>query len=141
MKYYVLPYCLKVWATTVLLAPIPLLLYFFIDHLFNQKDSGTFLPAIGLLFQVYLAFIAAGAVLSFITFIVFWVISIAIYCYTTNMMHRKLIMSLIGAMLTALTFILLYFLLSDGLPDISIFMIMSIYCFCMAGCSLFYRFD
>lgn len=141
MKYYVLPYCLKVWATTVLLAPIPLLSYLFVEHFLNPASLGVSLPTIGLLLQVYLAFIAAGAILSIISFIIFWVIAIGIYCNITNMMHRKVIMSLIGAMLTALTFILLYFLLSNELPDISILIIMSIYCFCIAGSSLIYHFD
>jgi hypothetical protein len=80
-------------------------------------------------------------VLSLITFIIFWGIGIIIYRDITNMMHRKLMMSLISAMLTASTFILLFSLLNDGLPDIFTFIIMSIYCFCIAGCSLIYRFD
>lgn len=141
MKYYVLPYCLKVWATTVLLSPIPILLYLFTDHFFNSESSGTFLSAIGSLFQVYLAFIVAGAILPIITFIIFWCIAIGIYCNITNMMHRKVIMSLISSVLTALTFILLYFLLSNELPDIPILIIMSIYCFFIGGGSLIYRLD
>ena len=142
MKYYVLPYCLKIWATTVILAPIPLILYFLIADISHPRSSGIFLSAIGLLFQVYLVFIAAGAALSFITFIIFWSTGVIVYRNITGTMHRKLVMSLIGAVLTALTFLLPFFLLSpDDVFNVFPLVIMSIYCFCTVFGSLIYHFD
>ena len=138
MKYYVLPYCLKTWGTSITVAPIIL---FLIDCFFDPNHSAIVQPSISLLLEGYFALILVGAVLSFITLLFFWGVGIVACREIANVMHRKLIMSLIGGILTALTFLFLSFALFDSIMDDFTTAIMSIYCFCVVGSSLIYSFD
>jgi len=136
MKYYALSYTFKVWLTSLLVAPP---IYLVIDYYSYPKQSNFSLPDLGSLLQGYFGFIMVGAVLSFITWLVFWGVGVIAYRNTTNYAHRKLIMSLIGGILTVLTF-LPFFLLDDsfsGFPTA----IMFSYFFCIVIGGLIYRFD
>jgi len=136
MKYYVFPYCFKVWITSVLFAPI---IFLPIDYFSNPGNRGVRLSDITSVISGYLVFIIAGAVLSIITLLVFWTIGVIVYRSVTNMIHRKLIMSFIGGILTALTFLMFFFPM-DVFNKFPI-AIMSSYCVCIVGSSLAYRFD
>jgi hypothetical protein len=137
MKYYVLPYCLKVWATGVLLAPVIILLIS-INYFLKPGDSLDLLSVIGLLFRIYLALIIIGAVLSLVTFIVFWIIGIMVYYSIANRAHQKLVMALIGGILTACTFFFLFLLLFDEVFNGFAVIIIPCYCFCISASSLIY---
>jgi hypothetical protein len=135
MKYYPLVYSLKVWLTSVLLAPI---IVFTIESLDSIKAKDFSLSFLWTSLQLYFAFILLGSILSIITWLIYWLTSILTYQYTTNIVHRKLIMSLMGAVLTVLTF-LLFFSSGDIFNGFPI-AIMASYGFCIVGGSLIYSF-
>lgn len=138
MEFYALSYSFKVWITSILLAPVIFTsIYFFYDHqLLSISLSG-----IGSLLQGYFGLITVGCVLSFITWLFFWGIGIVTCRHTTNVIHRKLIMSLMGIILTILTFLFIFsclFSFKDTFTDMPLTIMLS-YCFCIGTGSLFYN--
>jgi len=133
MKYYLLPYSLKVWLTSVLLAPI---IFLFIDYFTSPRAQNNSQTDIDSLIQLYLAFVIAGAILSFITWLIFWGVAILTCRHTTNIIQRKLIMFFMGIILTILTFLLLFS--SDEAFSSMPYGIMLSNCFCIGAGSLFY---
>jgi hypothetical protein len=71
--------------------------------------------------------------------LIFWSIGMIIYRSITNVTNRKLIMSLIGCILTALTF--LVFFLPDNMFSIFPGAMMASYCFCIAVGCLIHHFE
>jgi hypothetical protein len=135
MKYYPLLYSLKVWLTSVILAPI---IAFTAGSLHSIKTKDFSLSFFWTSLQLYVTFILLGSILSVITWLIFWLTSILTYQYTAKIVHRKLIMSLMGAVLTILTF-LLFFSSGDIFHGFPIAVVAS-YGFCIVGGSLIYSF-
>ena len=136
MKYYVFPYCFKVWVTSVLAAPT---FFLALEYFTAASKSSIPLSEITLLISFYLIFIFVGAVASVITLLIFGSIGMIVYHSVRNVNGRKLIMSLTGCILTALTFFLFFF--PDEMFSIFPGSLMLSYCFCIGSGCLVYRFD
>jgi hypothetical protein len=137
MKYYLLPYCLKVWLTSVFLGPIIFTSICFFSY---HQPINISISDFGSLLQDYFGLVMVGGILSLITWLFFWGVGIVTCRHTTNVIYRKLIMSLMGVILTILTFILLFsglFSYDDMITDIPFAIVLS-YCFCIGAGSLFY---
>lgn len=63
MKYYMFPYCFKVWLTSVLIAPI---IFLAIEYLITTMRSSSPSAEITSLVSFYIIFVFAGAVVSVI---------------------------------------------------------------------------
>jgi hypothetical protein len=124
--------------TSVLLSPVIFItIYFFSDH----QSLSISLSGLGSLLQGYFGLIMVGGVLSLITWLFFWGIGIVTCRHTTNVTHRKLIMSLMGIILTILTFLFVFsclFSYKDAFTDMPLAIMLS-YCLCIGAGSLFYN--
>jgi hypothetical protein len=138
MKYYLLSYSIKVWLTTVFVAPFILGI---IDYLYAPRYLNIFHEGIDSLIQSYLFVLLTSGILSIFLLLIFWGIAALTCLHTTNMIHRKLIVSFMGIILTALTFLFLFsclFSYNDAVTDIPLTMMFS-YAFCIAGGCWFYN--
>ncbi|MGZ3751970.1 MAG: hypothetical protein ACXVB0_22030 [Mucilaginibacter sp.] len=100
MSYYSLFYSLKVWLSSVLLAPI---IFIIKNCCFNGLPADPESIA-----QVYFIMAIISGILSFITWLTFWGITVITGRYFANMLQRKLILSFAGIFLTITTFVLIF---------------------------------
>jgi hypothetical protein len=128
MKYSSLSYSLKVWLTSVLLAPLILIVCF----LPKSADFNT-------MFQIYLIFTIASGVFSLITWLTFWGVANLAYHYIPDKIKRKLIICFSGIILTIITFLLIFLLEDDMSRSLEFTIIILTYCFCIGAGSLFYN--
>jgi D-alanyl-lipoteichoic acid acyltransferase DltB (MBOAT superfamily) len=97
MKYYTLPYSLKVWLSSVFLAPLILI---GIDCCRYPK-----LTNFDSIIQTYFIITIVSGVFSFVTWLIFWGAATLACHYISDRIKRKLIMCLLGIILTIITFL------------------------------------
>ena len=132
MKYYTLPYSLKVWLSSVFLAP---LIFLAICYCFYPKSTDS-----DSIIQTYFLFTVVSGVCSFVTWLIFWGVATLACLYIPDRLKRKLIICFLGIILTIITF-LPFFLEDDmrfSLDDARISM-MLFNCLCIGAGSLFYN--
>jgi len=137
MKYNSLKYSLKVWLTSVLIAPA---LAELISFLLNDKDApGIFSNSDGVFF--YVVFVIFGFAFSFITWLAFLLVIVLTTTYCSEAHLKKWLIFSAGVALTVGTFILIFG--SQGLfsdPD-GFNNLMYANCACIGWGVWFYRLD
>jgi hypothetical protein len=131
MKYDSLSYSLKVWLTSVLLAP---LIFITTDYCLHPKpmDSDSII-------QVYFIITLVTGIFSFVTWFIFWGAATFACHYIFDSIKRKLIMCFTGIILTICTFLLI--LLPDStfsFSSVPLDILLS-NCLCIGAGSLFYN--
>ena len=127
-------YSLKVWLSSVLVAPI---IYGFYYAWPDWGHPNVPFSDVNSLMQAYFGALVIGATLSLITWLMFLVATIITCREIKYLIQRKLILSGVGAILTILTFIL-FSSLSGSLSDVPLIIMFS-YCLCIVGGSISYR--
>jgi len=95
MQKSVIQYSLKVWLSAVLITPLLYIMFTLIDGI---RDSDLPIPA------VYVVLTIAEALFSLLTALFFYAATGLVVTNVTNNMMRKIILSVIGLVLTAVTF-------------------------------------
>jgi len=127
-------YSLKVWLSSVLIAPI---IY---ESYYSWQDWGrpnVPLSDVNSLIQTYFGALIVGAFLSFITWLMFLSATIITYREVKIVMQRKLILLCVGGSLTIITFIL-FSSLFGSISDVPL-IIMFGYGICIIGGFIIYR--
>ena len=131
MKFYSFNYTLKVWLTSVLLAP---LIYSAAQHFvgLQQPDDGDVLA-------LYPIIVLLELILSFITWLVFWGITALCLRFLSSTRRQKQLLFAAGIILTINTFILIAFPENGfSISDIW-FDLMLCNCLCIGAGSLIYK--
>lgn len=124
-------YSLKVWLTSVIVAPI---IYLIVSDLQSQNHYDSFIIK-----QLYLygICIIAGTLFSFITWMLFLLIIKVLTIYFHNVKAIKIITSVLGMLLTYGTFAV--FLGLEIYTDTGLFSLVMAYVICIGGGSLWYN--
>ncbi|EHQ27853.1 hypothetical protein [Mucilaginibacter paludis] len=123
MKLSVFAYCFKVWLTSVLVAP---LLFFKVTEILGRN-----MLARERFFDMYLIAVILCGVMSIITFIIFWLITLRLAKLNLTKIKRLIWVFVIGEILTVLTFGIFFMLMPQ--PSTLIMM----WCVCLViGCGI-----
>ena len=125
-------YSLKVWLTSVLLAPIFYLI------IMNLKDFGG-TQQTGAVGETYFLLIIFGFVFSFVTWFIFFILIMLISSYAPNEITARLIICVTGIVLVLATFMLTIFnyrLINDG----DFIYLVAANCICIGAGSWIYKF-
>jgi len=131
MTYHSLRYSLKVWLSSVFLAP---LIYDIIQFFFNraQPDAVTNLYPVVILFEL---------IFSFFTWLIFWGITVITRRFLDQRYLRRILLSVIGIILTIATFVLITFPnIPISINDIAFSLTLS-NCICIGIASLAFNLD
>lgn len=99
MTYHSLRYSLKVWLSSVFLAP---LIYDIIQFFFNRSQPDT-------ITNLYPVVILVELIFSFFTWLTFWGITVIARRFLDKRYLRRILLSVIGIILTIGTFVLITF--------------------------------
>jgi len=132
MTYYSLPYSLKVWLSSVFLAP---LIFIATDYCFHPKSTD-----LDSIIQTYFLFTIVSGVFSFVTWLIFWWAATLACYYIPDRIKRKLIICFAGIILTIINFLIVSLEDDMGISlDHTIIYIIIPYCLCIGAGSLFYN--
>jgi len=129
-------YSVKIWLTSVVLAP---LFYLMIQVYLKGNQRSDFGDFISNQITTYIMFVILSGFFSFFTWVLFFCIVKIITLYFSSVQFAKCIIVAIGLLLTAGTFAIILpepFNIGDD-----IFYIMLANCICIAGGSLFYKLE
>jgi hypothetical protein len=101
MTFNTIKYTLKVWITSVLFAPV---LFILLSAIINQLGFKSVLKSIPAEVMVYIAYVAFELVLSSVTWILFWLITVLWALIPFEPVVRKWFIFLTGLILTIGTF-------------------------------------
>lgn len=127
-------YSFKVWLSSILIAPT-IYLSFYAWQDWGRPNVP--LSDVNSLIQTYFNASIVGALLSFITWLMFLAATVVTYREIKAVSERKLILSCVGGILTILTFIL-FCSLFGSIWDVPLIIACS-YCLCIVSGSLIYR--
>jgi hypothetical protein len=132
MIYYSLSYSLKVWLSSVFLAP---LIFIATDYCLHPKSTD-----LDSMIQIYFIITVLTGVFSIVTWLIFWGIAVLACNYIPDRVKRKLTMCFSGILLTVITFLILF--LQDGMRaslNNPITHMILFNCLCIGAGSLFYN--
>lgn len=125
-------YSLKIWLTSVLLAPILYLIIMNLKDLGGTQQTG----AVG---EMYFLLIIFGVAFSFVTWFIFFMLIMLISSYAPNEISARLIICVTGILLVLTTFMVTIFnyrLTNDG----DFIYLVAANCICIGAGSWIYKF-
>ncbi|TWR24029.1 hypothetical protein FPZ43_18650 [Mucilaginibacter pallidiroseus] len=133
MKTNALTYSLKVWLTSVAIAPIAYLVaeFGFKEHFYSGAAA-----CLNQMLYTYPVLILVGGIFSLLTWLLFFLTVAVILTFYLPDKQIKYVIAIFGVIFTVATFWLLF---SEGLqPNSEFFPYMIANCVCIAGGALFY---
>jgi len=128
-------YSLKVWLTSVALAPI---IYLCIEACIKKNYYASFTAFLNEQIGIYVMCILFGGLFSLLTWLLFFVIIKFVIIYLNRAWGIKYLLSLIGALLTIGTFAIFFPVLD---VHTEFFYLMVANCICISGGSLYYHLE
>ncbi|MET3977545.1 hypothetical protein ABIB62_000111 [Mucilaginibacter sp. UYP25] len=128
-------YSLKIWLTSVALAP---LIFLVVDSFTSKDYSPDFEDLVSRQLGMYLLCVVAGSIFSFFTWVLFTLIIKGIITWFSLFPKIKIVIAIIGVLLTIGTFSI--FLYDKEFLN-EFFYLMVSNCICIAGSSLYYKLE